>query len=124
VAGEVPYAMVLDGLGGVHLAGPVESSLRTNWEANVLRNLAYFGAVVGIVDGHEVYAGIDAANDFVVIPNATDDVGVIMMDGFGGVHYANVPPAFMNDKPVYLGGESLANLHWVVSLSVLLPTPQ
>ena len=34
--GDVDYCVILDGLGGVHLAGPAESVLRTNWNTNVL----------------------------------------------------------------------------------------
>jgi hypothetical protein len=40
--GGKDYYVVLDGLGGVHLAGPAHSMLRTNWNAKVLTQLAYF----------------------------------------------------------------------------------
>jgi hypothetical protein len=111
------YCIVLDGLGGVHLAGPAGSVLRTNWNSHVLTELAYFGAVAGRnLGGGDVYVGIDAANDFVLVPLENDDVGVIMIDGLGGLHFANLGEDYTSVRTPYFGGNPQATMDWAVSL--------
>ena len=117
-AGGEDYSVTLDGLGGVHLAGP-DGGLRDNWNANVLTELNYFGAVVGQDNGHDVYAGIDAANDFVVILlDGETDIGIIMLDGWGGLHDANLGPAYTMVKTAYLPNVD-QNFHAMISLMML-----
>lgn len=114
--GSVPYALVLDGLGGIHLAGPASSALRSNFEANVLSQLDYFGAVVASQDGHDVYAGIDAANDFVPVLLGNDDLGVMMIDGLGGIHFANLGPEYTSLRPAYF---PQGDFNWIVALVLM-----
>jgi hypothetical protein len=115
--GGKDYYVVLDGLGGVHLAGPAQSDLRANWNSKVLTELAYFGAVIGQNEnGGDIYVGLDAANDFVPVLKGADDIGVIMLDGLGGLHYANLGPEYTSVRTPYFGTNPRADLHWVVSL--------
>src|SRR5690606_25286709 len=103
------YYIVLDGLGGVHLAGPAQSALRTNFNQNVLTELDYFGAVIGQNEnGGDIFAGIDAANDFVPVLLEGSDIGIIMMDGLGGLHYANLPVEYTSVKVPYFGINPMA----------------
>jgi hypothetical protein len=84
-----------------------------------LPNLSYFGAVIATEDGHEIYVGLDAANDFVLISNGADNLGVIMLDGLGGLHRANVPPEYLSPPmpPLpYFGNRPDATLDWAVGL--------
>ncbi len=111
------YYVVLDGLGGVHLAGPAQSELRTNWNNKVLTELAYFGAVIGQNEnGGDIYVGLDAANDFVPVLTTPNDIGVIMLDGLGGLHFANLGSDYTSARTAYFGANPMANLDWLVSL--------
>jgi hypothetical protein len=111
------YYIVLDGLGGVHMAGPASSALRTSFETNVLGSLDYFAA---IVSGD--YVGLDVVNDFVpFVYSGGTEIGIMTMDGLGGLHPANVPftyeggAYFPSVDPV--PGESYSIMNTAVSLS-------
>jgi hypothetical protein len=71
---------------------------------------------VGNVDGHDVYGGLDAANDCVPVLLGRSDVGVIMLDGLGGLHFANLGPEYTTIHTPYFGRLPRATLDWMVSL--------
>jgi len=123
------YYMILEGLGGIHVAGgSPDDTLRTNLRNNVLSGqLAYFAAQVGGGD----FVGIDAANDFVpIVYNGGNSIGIMLLDGLGAIHHANLPFTFnwtvyfpgLNPVP----GEPYNQLDTAVSLMTvdLAPLPQ
>jgi hypothetical protein len=122
-AGGEAYAVVLDGLGGIHLGGPA-GDLRERWEDFVVPNMVYFAAVVDTDgEGRDVYVGLDAANDFgVVLAPDESDIGLLLVDGLGGVHTANVPAEYTSLAPAYLW-QSDAWLDTVVSVLLFHPAP-
>jgi hypothetical protein len=91
------YYIVADGLGGVHMAGPASSALRTSFNNNVLDgSLAYFAAQVG-----GDYVGIDVVNDFIpFVFNSGNDIAIMLLDGLGGIHPSGNLP-FTYEPPAY-----------------------
>lgn len=114
VGGE-DYYIVLDGLGGVHMGGPTDSALRTSFNSRVLNgDLTYFAGVVTSGTG-SWYVGIDAANDFIPILHTDNtEIGILMLDGLGGIHKANVPFAF--EPTVYFPAPDPHRLDTMISL--------
>lgn len=110
------YYVVLDGLGGMHMAGP-DGALRASFQNNVLgANPTYFAAVV---QGN--YVGLDAANDFIpIVHSGGSEIGIIMLDGLGGIHVTNVP--YPVEPTAYLPTE-VTLLDTMVSLLRIDPRP-
>ena len=115
VVNETDYIVVMDGLGGMHMAGPADNTLRNNFQSAVL-DLTYFAGVVND-NGVEVFLGFDGANDFVpVLRDNGNDIGLIMLDGLGGLHFSNLGPELTSIRPIYFGDNPEANIHWAVSI--------